>query len=460
MNTHNFADLKLKPELLSNLETLGYASMTSIQSKSLPLILRGDDVVAQGHTGSGKTAAFGLGLLNRIDVKHFSIQALVLCPTRELADQVSTEIRRLARAIANVKVVTVYGGVPLKTQAVSLEKGAHIVVGTPGRIEDHLIKGNLLLEGLATFVLDEADRMLDMGFQKTLDSIIDQLPSTRQTLLFSATYPPEIKAVAERITTNAHLVKVAPTQDSVRIDELLYAVKNEAHRMEALALLLRQIESTSTVVFCNTRADAQTVAGGLKSAGFSASALHGDMEQRERDQTLIRFTNSSINILVATDVAARGLDINSLDVVINYHLPRELQVYTHRIGRTGRAGAKGVALSLFQPSEKFKVEQLCSYLGRELIESDLPPRELLDQSPERATVSTLRVEGGKKQKLRPGDVVGALTKGEEISGGQIGKIQVMDNWTYVAIDRPLAKTALKKIANGKIKGKSFRARLI
>lgn len=465
MTQSSFSALGLSSSLLDNLESLGFKSMTAIQSQSLPLILAGDDVIAQGQTGSGKTAAFGLGLLHKLDPKVFKVQSLVLCPTRELAEQVSGQLRKLARVIPNVKILSLYGGTPIKAQAVSLEKGAHIVVGTPGRIEDHLAKANLPLDHLTTLVLDEADRMLDMGFQKTLDVIIEQVPKKRQTLLFSATFPKGIQQIAERITQNSKMVKAAAAQDAVRIEQSFFEVDNEQHRMQALQLLLLQestggFELKQCVVFCNTRADAQSVAGGLKSAGFSAAALHGDMEQKDRDQTLIRFSNNSIVVLVATDVAARGLDIESLDIVFNYHLPRELMVYTHRIGRTGRAGAKGKAYALFQASEKFRVEQLEDYLDNKITPQELPPIELLGQAPPRPVMSTLRVEGGKKQKLRPGDLVGALTKGGDLNGQQIGKIQVLDNWAYVALQREVAKSGLQKISNGKIKGKSFRARLI
>lgn len=460
MKQYQFASLSLIPELLSNLESLGFESMTAIQAKSLPMILQGNDVIAQGQTGSGKTAAFGLGVLNRLDTKLFKVQSLVLCPTRELAEQVSGEIRRLARAIPNVKVLTLYGGTPIKTQAASLEKGVHIVVGTPGRIEDLLNKNLLAIDKLKTLVLDEADRMLDMGFQQTLEAIVDAVPENRQTLLFSATYPKEIKKIADNITSNPQMAQVAPTQDTVRIDEDFFQVDNEKHRMQALQLVLLQADAKQVVVFCNTRQDTQNVAGGLKSAGFSASALHGDMEQKDRDQTLIRFSNNSLIVLVATDVAGRGLDIEALDLVINYHLPRELNVYTHRIGRTGRAGAKGRAVSLFQESEAFRVEQLEGYLEVEIQPKELPLGELLGQAPSRPTMSTLRVEGGKKQKLRPGDLVGALTKSDDIDGKQIGKIQVLDNWAYLAVERPIAKQALETLMKGKIKGKTFRARLI
>ncbi len=460
MSDYQFSSLALIPQLRDNLASLGFNSMTAIQARSLPLILAGDDVIAQGQTGSGKTAAFGLGLLNKLDAKLFKVQSLILCPTRELAEQVSGEIRRLARGIPNVKLVTLYGGTPIKAQASSLEKGAHIVVGTPGRIDDHLNKGTLDLSHVETLVLDEADRMLDMGFQKTLEAIVEEIPSKRQTLMFSATYPKGIKLIAERIMHNPTSVEVAPTQDTVRVDQAFFLVDNEQDRLQSLKLLLLDNSGKQSVVFCNTRQDSQTVAGGLKSAGFSAAALHGDMEQKDRDQTLIRFSNKSINILVATDVAARGLDIDALELVFNYHLPRELEVYTHRIGRTGRAGEKGQACSLFQVSEQFRIVQLEAYLNIQIRPSELPLVELLSKAPDRPEMSTLRIEGGKRQKLRPGDLVGALTKAEQINGNNIGKIQVLDNWAYVAVDRPLAKLALKHLSQEKIKGKSFRARLI
>lgn len=460
MSEYQFSSLNLRPELVNNLESLGFNSMTAIQAQSLPMIISGKDVIAQGQTGSGKTAAFGLGLLNKLEEKSFNIQSLILCPTRELAEQVSGEIRRLARGIPNIKVVTIVGGTPLKSQTASLQKGVHIVVGTPGRIDDHLGKGTIDLSHMNTLVLDEADRMLDMGFQKTLEAIIEAVPTKRQTLLFSATFPKQIKLIADDIMQNPSMTEVAPSQDTVRVEQSFFMVENEQDRLQTLKLLLLDNKQKQSVVFCNTRQDTQSVAGALKSAGFSAAPLHGDMEQKDRDQTLIRFINGSINILVATDVAARGLDINTLELVFNYHLPRELEVYTHRIGRTGRAGEKGRACSLFQVSEQFRIDQLQDYLEQEIRHSELPPIELLASPPARPKMSTLRVEGGKRQKLRPGDLVGALTKAEAINGDSLGKIQVMDNWAYVAVDRPLAKIALKQLSEGRIKGKSFRARLI
>jgi ATP-independent RNA helicase DbpA len=465
MSEHSFSSLHLSAEIVDNLASLGFASMTAIQAQSLPAILDGKDVIVEGQTGSGKTAAFGLGILAKLEIKLFKVQALVLCPTRELAEQVANEIRRLARSTPNIKVVTLTGGSALRVQVNSLKNGAHIVVGTLGRIEDHLKKGTLVVERLTSLVLDEADRMLDMGFQKTLDNIVGALPIDRQTMMFSATFPEAIESIANRIMKAPYKASVSVNHDSVRVTEYFYLVGSEPLRIVALQLLLLEHNFKTCVVFCNTRKDVQLVAGALKSSGFSAAALHGDMEQKDRDQALIRFANNSISILVATDVAARGLDIESLDKVINFQLPRELDVYTHRIGRTARAGKKGIASSLYVEQELLRIEQLSTHLNRAIKASDLPAQALLKKSPSRPEMSTLRIEGGKRQKLRAGDVVGALTRIDtanrvDIGGDQIGKIQILENWTYVAIKRNIAKAALKKFTSGKLKGKSFRARLI
>lgn len=460
MNPSSFSSLNLHPDLLKNLTTIGYESMTPIQAQSLPHMLAGKDVIAQGKTGSGKTAAFGLGLLANLDVKRFRIQALVLCPTRELADQVAKEIRKLAQAIHNIKVLTLCGGVPLGPQIGSLEHGAHIIVGTPGRIEDHLRKGTLNLNDLNTLVLDEADRMLDMGFQESLDAIIEQMPTQRQTLLFSATFQDQIKAIAERIMNQPVMVQVAATHDNTSIQQHFFKVDDDAQRMSALRLLLLQFRPESAVVFCNTRREVQEVADELLRDGFSAIALHGDLEQRDRDLTLVRFANKSVSILVATDVAARGLDIEALDAVINYHIARDPEVHTHRIGRTGRAGSKGVACSLFSEKEAYKAALLDENIDPIKDHEPLPPESVLNTPPIKPTMATLQIDGGKKQKLRPGDILGALTGDNGIAGTAVGKINMFDTCSYVAVKVEAVKAALKKLGDGKMKGKSFRVRQI
>ncbi len=434
--------------------------MTPIQAQSLPHILAGKDVIAQGKTGSGKTAAFALGLLQKLEVKKFRVQSLVLCPTRELADQVAKEIRKLARTIHNIKVLTLCGGMPFGPQVGSLEHGAHIIVGTPGRIEEHLRKATLKLANLNTLVLDEADRMLEMGFQSALDAIIEQTPAQRQTLLFSATFPTQIKSISQRIMLEPVMIKDESKHDENIIEQHFYQVNDNEERLTALRLLLLQHRPESAVVFCNTKRETQEIADHLLHDGFSVLALHGDLEQRDRDLTLVRFANKNTSVLVATDVAARGLDIEALDLVINYHIARDSEVHIHRIGRTGRAGSKGVACSLYSDKEHYKVALLGDYLDRIIDSETLPPANLLNESPDSSQMATIQIDGGKKQKVRPGDILGALTGKGGITGKQVGKIHLFDNRAYVAIRQSIASAALKKLNEGKLKGRSFRARLI
>jgi len=455
----DFSSLNLRPELISNLDTLGYKEMTPIQAQSLPIILSGKDVIGQGKTGSGKTAAFGLGLLQNLNVERFRIQTLVLCPTRELADQVAKEIRNLARAIHNIKVLTLCGGMPFGPQIGSLEHGAHIIVGTPGRVLDHLTKGTLRLDNLTTFVLDEADRMLEMGFQDALDAIVEKAPKDRQTLLFSATFPKKIEAIASRVMTEPEMIQVASTHDEESIKQHFYKVENFGERLDALRLLLLDRKPVSTVIFCNTKKDVQDVADELGHFGFSIIALHGDLEQRDRDQALVRFSTKSVSIMVATDVASRGLDIDSLDAVINFNVAHDSEVHVHRVGRTGRAGSKGFACTLFDNKEAYQISLLEDRFG-EITEETLPNDSVLDESPMLPPMECIRIDGGKKQKVRAGDILGALTGKDGIDGKAVGKIQLFDNCAYVAVESKVAKAAVQKIGKGKLKGRTFRAWIV
>ncbi|WP_323846272.1 ATP-dependent RNA helicase DbpA [Microbulbifer magnicolonia] len=455
----DFQSLPLQQPLLKNLQDLGYERLTEIQAAALPAIVAGRDVIGQAKTGSGKTVAFGLGVLHKLQTDRFRVQALVLCPTRELADQVARELRKLARAIHNIKILTLCGGMPFGPQVGSLKHGAHIVVGTPGRIEDHLRKGNLDLGGVETLVLDEADRMLDMGFQAVLDQILAELPRERQTLLFSATYPNTIDALATRVMHNPVKVEVTTAHTQGTIEQNFYQVENNEQRPAALYQLLASHDVSSAVIFCNTKKETDEAAQALKRAGFAALALHGDMEQKDRDRTLALFANGSASILVATDVAARGLDIEELPMVVNYHLSRDPEVHVHRIGRTGRAGQKGLALTLVSKKEIYKIERLEELLQQPITLQEIPPLPR-GFAPSRPRMSTLQIDGGKKQKVRAGDVVGALTGDGGIDGSQIGKIQLFDFSTFVAVERAVAKKALGKLADGKIKGRKFRARIV
>ncbi|MBL0626608.1 ATP-dependent RNA helicase DbpA [Aeromonas jandaei] len=456
MNNSEFSSLNLSPALLENLTTLGYLQMTPIQAQSLPLVLDGKDLIAKAKTGSGKTAAFGLGLLSSLDVNRLEVQALVLCPTRELADQVATEIRRLARTLPNVKLVTLCGGTPTAPQSATLSFGAHIAVGTPGRILKHLEQGTLELDSLKTLVLDEADRMLDMGFGEDINRVISHAPRDRQTLLFSATYPEGIAQMSRGVQRNPVEVSVEALHEESAIEQKLYEVP-AGQRLDALTWLLSHYQPSSCVVFCNTKRACNDVADHLAAKGFSALALNGDLEQRERDQVLVRFANGSATILVATDVAARGLDIKELGAVINYELTYDPEVHVHRIGRTGRAGQRGLALSLYQPNEAQRVNLIEEYQQAPMPLGDLDAigRAIKPLAPQMVTLS---IDAGRKTKVRAGDILGALTGEGGIAGADVGKIQISEQYSYVAVKQSVAKAALKRLQEGKIKGRSYRAR--
>ena len=456
MNNSEFSSLNLSPALQENLTSLGYLQMTPIQAQSLPLVLEGKDLIAKAKTGSGKTAAFALGLLSRLNINRVDVQALVLCPTRELADQVAQEIRRLARALPNVKLVTLCGGTPTAPQSATLGFGAHIAVGTPGRILKHLEQGTLELSSLETLVLDEADRMLDMGFGEDINRVISYAPERRQTLLFSATYPEGIAQMSRGVQRNPVEVSVESLHEGSAIEQKLYEVP-AGQRLDALTWLLSHYQPSSCVVFCNTKRACNDVADHLAAKGFSALALNGDLEQRERDQVLVRFANGSATILVATDVAARGLDIKELGAVINYELTYDPEVHVHRIGRTGRAGQQGLALSLYQPNEAQRVNFIEEYQQAPIPQGDLAGigRDIKPIAPQMVTLS---IDAGRKSKVRAGDILGALTGEGGIAGADVCKIQISEQYSYVAVKRQVASAALKRLQEGKIKGRSYRAR--
>jgi len=453
-----FSSLPLAPEQLSNIKSLGYEQMTPIQAQGLPAVLEGKDLLAQAKTGSGKTAAFAIGLLHKLDVMKYETQALVLCPTRELADQVSKEIRRLARAIPNTKILTLCGGKPIAPQLTSLEHSPHIVVGTPGRILKHLVdKRSLNLDNLDILVLDEADRMLDMGFHEDIMQIIHYTPKSRQTLLFSATYPEQIRDISDAIQNDPVDIRIETSHNENKIKQVFYEFE-KGERTQTLISLLHHYRPQSTVVFCNRKQQAKELAEALWAEGFHALALHGDLEQKDRDQVLVQFSNKSSSILIATDVAARGIDIKDLEAVINFEITPDPEIHIHRIGRTGRAGNEGLALTLFMASEAHRVNRIEEYQNTTFkIESTshLKRRDNFKLSP---SMVTLSINGGRKNKVRAGDILGALTAKTDLPGKQIGKIDIFDNISYVAIERPIAKQALKILSEGKIKGRKFKVR--
>ncbi len=454
-----FSDLPLGASTLANLASLGYAEMTPIQAQSLPIMLKGSDLIAQAKTGSGKTAAFGIALLEPLNPRYFGCQALVLCPTRELADQVAKELRRLARAADNIKILTLCGGVPIGPQIGSLEHGAHVIVGTPGRVQEHLKKGTLKLDGLNTLVLDEADRMLDMGFYDAIAEIIGQTPSRRQTLLFSATYPAGIEQLSAAFMRAPQQVRVEAMHDQKQIEQRFYEI-DPAERMPAVMRILAGFRPESCVAFCFTRQQSQELVEYLGAKGISAMALHGDLEQRDRDQVLAMFANRSLSVLVATDVAARGLDIDALDMVINVELARDSEIHVHRIGRTGRAGKRGVAVSLVAPAEAHRARAIEERQQAPLDWYPLSDLKVQPGEPLQPPMVTLCIGAGRKEKLRPGDILGALTGDAGIPGAQVGKIALFDFQAFVAVERGVARKALARLNAGKIKGRSLKVRVL
>jgi ATP-dependent RNA helicase DbpA len=454
-----FDQLALAPAVVANLTQLGYTEMTPIQAASLPLALAGKDIIAQAQTGSGKTAAFALALLANLNPRRFAVQTLVLCPTRELADQVATEVRRLARAEANTKVVTLCGGVPLRGQTASLEQGAHIVVGTPGRVMDHLERGSLDISALNTLVLDEADRMLDMGFFDDIVTVAKQCPKERQTLLFSATYPEGIAKLSQQFMRDPQMVKVQPQLASSQITQHWYEVKS-SERLIAVGQLLAHFRPVSAIAFCNTKVQCRDLLAALQAQGYAALALYGELEQRERDQVLVQFAGGSATVLVATDVAARGLDIASLAAVINVDVTPDAEVHIHRIGRTGRAGESGLALNLVSMNEMGHVGKIEVLQNQETTWSKLAELKPTSTAPLVPPMATLHIQGGRKEKIRPGDVLGALTADLGYTREQVGKIVVNEFSTYVAVERSIGKVAASRLDATQIKGKSVKVRLL
>jgi len=459
MACDDFSSLSISPAQVANLDALGYRKMTPVQAQSLPHVLGGRDLIAHAKTGSGKTAAFGIGIMQQLNPRFFGVQALVLCPTRELADQVGKELRRLARSIPNIKLVSLCGGKPFGPQKGSLEHGAHIVVGTPGRIKDHLSRKTLQLDGLKTLVLDEADRMLDMGFADDMKSIIANTPRKRQTLLFSATYPEGIRKISRSIQRDPVTVTVEAEHQAGVIEQLFYEIKKQ-DRNDTLLALFGHYKPESALIFCYTKKQCDDVASFLRGRRIDALAIHGDMEQRERDQVLVRFANNSCPVLVATDVAARGLDIKSLQLVINYELPSDPEVYVHRIGRTGRAGETGIALSMVTEFEMGRARAIEAYLSKPCI-FDVP--ESLDRESAfklKAPMVTIQIDAGRKHKIRPGDLLGALTGDAGLQGSQIGKIDIFEMMSFVALEPEALRQGLGYLENGKVKGRNVRARKV
>ncbi len=456
MNKQGFESLGLSKEILLNLESLKYSEMTPIQAQALPFILEGRDLIGQANTGSGKTAAFGLGIVSKLDIANTQPQALVLCPTRELAEQVCIEIRRLARFTNNIKVLSLCGGTEERHKAKSLEHGAHIIVGTPGRIRKLLEKKSLNVDSVKILVLDEADRMLELGFIDEINGIAAFTPYGRQTLLFSATFPHGIRELSASLQENAAQVTVDSQHQLNDIKQLFFQVENEEQRFSVLLRLLGHYKPESVIIFCNSRAICIKLAQLLKKEKISALEIHGDLDQQDRTLVLTKFSNKSCCVLVATDVASRGIDIKDVGAVINFDLPSEHELYVHRIGRTGRAGQTGLSLSLFTANESPYLKNIANYLKMPCITLDLETLKARKPFSIKPLMETLYISGGRKDNIRPGDILGALTKDAGLNGKDVGQINIFEVNSYVGIAIAQVDRVIKHLSTGKIKGKKYK----
>lgn len=518
MDTLQFEDLGLKPQILRGLYKMGFEHPSPIQAKAIPAALEGRDLVGQAQTGTGKTAAFGIPVLQMTDSDIKKVQALILCPTRELAIQVANEIRNMAAFMHGIKVLPIYGGQDISRQIKSL-KGVQIVVGTPGRVMDHMRRHTLKLSELKMMILDEADEMLNMGFREDIETILEKVPEERQTLLFSATMPKPIMDITKNYQRKAEVIKIVKKELTVKNIEQYYFEIQKKNKKEILCRLLDVYDPNLAIVFCNTKKMADEVADELKEKGYHADALHGDLNQTQRDRVMNGFRNGQTNILVATDVAARGIDVDNIDIVFNYDLPQDNEYYVHRIGRTGRAGRGGLALSFVGKKEFYRLREIGKYAKTKIRSKRVPSmtnvmdakavkvfkkldhtiqkedltkymvmidriaetkdygskeiaaaflkyaigdnkvkreRPKIDQTGAKEQgMSRLFINVGKKQKIRPGDILGAIVGETHISGDLIGAIDMFDKFSFVEVSSNVAADVLKVMNKVKIKGKAI-----
>ena len=522
METIRFDELDLNPKILRGIKDMGFEEASPIQAQAIPVVLEGRDMIGQAQTGTGKTAAFGLPLLQKVDPKVKKLQAIVLLPTRELAIQVADEIRNLSRYMHGIKVLPIYGGQDIVKQIRSLKSGTQIVIGTPGRVMDHMRRKTMKLDFVHTVVLDEADEMLNMGFREDIEFVLSGVPEERQTVLFSATMPKPIMEITKKFQNNAKVIKVTKKELTVpNIEQYYYDVKPKK-KEEVLSRLLDIYSPRLSVVFCNTKKQVDLLVNALLGRGYFAAGLHGDMKQEQRDRVMQGFRTGKTEILVATDVAARGIDVDEVEAVFNYDLPQDDEYYVHRIGRTGRAGREGRAFSFVSGKEVYKLKEIQRYCKTKIYAQKVPSlndvantkmenilddvervieQEDLDMMinaiEERVNNSEftamdmaaaflkiccgmtednknteendwefgdtgagedgmvrLFINIGKKQRVRPGDILGAIAGESGMDGKLIGTIDMYDKYTFVEVPREYAREVLNAMKNVKIKGKT------
>ena len=519
METVRFEDLGVSPQILKAVEEMGFEAASPIQAKAIPVVMEGKDVIGQAQTGTGKTAAFGVPILEKIDPNSRKLQAMVLCPTRELAIQVADEIRRLSKFMHGIKILPIYGGQDIGKQIRSLKSGIQLVIGTPGRVMDHMRRNTLKFDELNTIVLDEADEMLNMGFREDIETILKDAPKERQTILFSATMPKPILDITKNYQNDAQLVKVVKKELTVRnTDQYYYDVKQK-NKEEVLARLLDMYNPKLSLIFCNTKRRVDELTNALQGRGYFAEGLHGDLKQTQRDRVMNSFRNGKTEILVATDVAARGIDVDDVEAVFNYDLPQDDEFYVHRIGRTGRAGRVGRAFTFIVGKEVYKLKDIQRYCKTKIYAQPIPSindvtaikvdkildgvadtiqnedlspminileqrlneedytamdiaaaflrqtirvaevsqEDVFDFGDTGAEVGMVRlfINIGKKQNVRPGDILGAIAGESGMPGKLVGSIDMYDKYTFVEVPKENANDVLRAMDHTKIKGKAI-----
>lgn len=519
METIKFDELNISKELKQAIEDMGFEEATPIQTKSIPYILEGRDIIGQAQTGTGKTASFGIPTLEKLDSNNRGLQTLILCPTRELAIQVAEEIRRLAKYMPGIKILPIYGGQPITRQIQALKKGVQIVVGTPGRVMDHMRRKTLKMNHVKMVVLDEADEMLNMGFRDDIEIILQDIPQDRQTVLFSATMPKPILEITKLYQKNPITIKVVRKELTVPSIEQYYFEVKQRNKFEVLTRLIDMHNPKLALVFCNTKKQVDELVLRLQGRGYSADGLHGDMRQGQRDRVMSSFRNGITDILVATDVAARGIDVDDVEMVFNYDVPQDEEYYVHRIGRTGRAGRIGRAFTFAAGREIYKLKDIQKYIKTKIKREQIPSirdveevktaalldrithtiengnlsrqinmieklldedyatidiaaallKMLTDANEEEQTDTDSNFENtgaepgmvrlfinvGKKHKIRPGDIVGAVSGETGMPGKLIGTIDIYDKYTFVEVPKEYAQEVLRNMKNNQIKGKTI-----
>jgi ATP-dependent RNA helicase DeaD len=521
MELTKFQELDLNPSILRAVEEMGFEQMSPIQAKAIPILLEGKDVVGQAQTGTGKTAAFGIPLLQKIDPKEKQLQAIVLCPTRELAIQVAEEFRKLGKFMHSIKILPIYGGQEISKQIRSLKAGVQIIIGTPGRVMDHMRRKTVKFDNVSTVILDEADEMLNMGFREDIETILSQVPGERQTVLFSATMPQPILDIAKTYQKDAQMIRVVKKELTVPKIEQFYYEVTQKNKEDVLSRLLDMYNPKLSLIFCNTKKQVDELTAALQGRGYFAEGLHGDLKQQQRDRVMHSFRNGKTEILVATDVAARGIDVDDVEAVFNYDVPQDDEYYVHRIGRTGRAGREGRAFTLVAGRELYKLKDIMRYcntkvkaqpipslndvtavkaekildkltdiirnedlskmidlieervneedytsldmaaaflkmiMGDEGSKADEKPAEDFGDTGAEEGMVRLFINLGKNQRIKPGDILGAIAGETGMPGKLIGSIDMYDKYTFVEVPREYASEVIQVMKTAKIKGKSI-----